>query len=66
MEGLVMAISFAAGIAAAFFTGVKIGKDQGIREGMEETVKALGAIQKEGEEEIRKIEKAIDADCPWR
>lgn len=66
MEGIIMIVSFAAGIAAAFFIGVRIGRDQGFSKGMEEATEALQEIQKQGDEEIKRIEKAINTDCPWK
>ena len=70
MEGIAMIISFVAGIACAFFVGVRIGRDKGYSKGVEEATNALMEIHEQGNAAIKEglddIKKIIDPDCGWK
>lgn len=60
MEGIVMIVSFIAGIACAFLVGVRIGMDKGYAKGMKEAADALMEIHHQSEAAIKEELKEIN------
>lgn len=60
-----MIISCIAGIACAFFLGVRIGHDKGYKKGCDDMRANLIEIYEAGIRERKKIQDEIKADCPW-